>query len=441
VRRLARKLLRPHVEYFGFAMRIVYTGLALLVSVLLARLLGPAPLGRYYEVVAWIILIGTVVRSGWAPMLVREVAALRELQRYAELRGLIRTVLRIVAAISLAAAALFLAVSWFVAGRETFELFLVGSPIAVLLATSSLRQAVTRGMGRPLLGLICENLTRPGIQLIGLAALASGLVAVYPTPLATLVTFLIAIAASAVLAFFLQRRLMGETVTGESPRLPPRSEWWTPFLRMAAMGWAQALNQQIGTIILSGLSSDVEIAHFRIAQQLSLLVAFGSTVVTTLYAQDFSRLFVRGDLRGIEKLASKTALIGGATALAIGSVFLLGGPWLLARVYGSAFAPAYASLVILIAGQLINAILGPVTLVLVASRNETIAMIAHLLAVTANILLCVLLVPWWGAMGAALGSSAALALWNVMLFVVLRRRLGISMFVRRKRSVPDSKGR
>lgn len=423
---LIRTLLRPHPEYIGFAMRVAYTVMAVLISILLARLLGPAALGRYFEVVAWILLVGIIGQSGWAGFLVREVAALREMRRYAELRGLTRMALRAVALISLATAAIFLVASWFFAARETFELFLVGAPVVLLLSTITLRQAITRGMGHPLRGLIAENLARPGFQLLGLALLASGLIAVRPTPIAAMAIFLVAIAASAAVAFALQRPLMRETQTAEAAVLPPRSEWLGPLIRTAAVGWSQAINLQIGTILLGVLSTDVEIANFRIAQQLAALLAFGLIVIAAMYPKDFSRLFVRGELAALERLAAKGALIGGATAAGIGLVFLIGGQSLIALAYGKAFAAAFAPLAVMIVGQLVNTVFGPVGTLAIATRNEKLAMRVHLLSVAANVLLCILLVPAWGAVGAAAGAAFSMAAWNIALYLMLRRRLGIS---------------
>lgn len=425
---LARQLLHPSPEYLGFAMRVGYTAMALLVSILLARLLGPEPLGRYYAVVAWVLLVGGIVQSGWATFLVREVAALREMRRHAELRGLTRTALRIVAALSIASAILFIVIAFGSGDRETFMLVLAGAPIMLLLSTSSLRQAVTRGLGRPLLGQACELVARPGVQLIGLGLLASGLVALRPTPLAAMIIFLAAIATSAILAFLLQAPLMPRLADGERPLLPPRSEWLGPFLRTAVVGWAQAINLQIGTIVLSAMSGDAEIANFRIAQQLATLLAFGLTVVTSLYANEFSRLFVRGETRTLERLAAKGALIGGATALAIGLAFFFGGQGLIILLFGQGFSAAFAPLAVMILGQLVNALFGPVGAVAIATRNEKAAMTAHLASVAVNLLFCALLVPVWGAVGAAVGAAFSLALWNIILFYVIRRRLGISAY-------------
>ncbi len=438
---LRRKLFRPHAEYFGFAMRVAYILMALLVSILLARLLGPAPLGRYYAVVAWILLIGAIVQSGWGAFLVREVAALRELRRYAELRGLTRLALRIASMVSTVTALLFVAIAWVFAEPEIFHLFVIGAPVIVLLSTSNVRQAITRGMGRPLLGQVVDNLTRPGVQLVGLALLASGVIAIPATPLAAMVVFLVAIAASAVLAYFFQQGLMNETQNAEPPVLPPRPEWLGPFLQTAAIGWAVAINLQVGTIVLSFTASDSETAMFRVAQQLSLLLAFGLMVVTTLYANEFSKLFVRKDHDGLQRLATRGALICTGPALAGAVVFAVGGHALIARVYGEPFVDAFAPLMVLIGGQLVNAILGPTGALSIATRNERFAMHAHLWSVAVNLVLCLVLAERWGAIGAALGATVSMSLWNIALFLILRSRVGINasaaaIFTRRRPRAP-----
>jgi O-antigen/teichoic acid export membrane protein len=429
MRGLTGKLLRPHPEYLGFGLRGAYTVLALLVSILLARLLGPVQLGKYYSVVAWVLLVGTMVQTGWVPYLVREVAAMREQHRYAELHGVIQLALRIVASVSIVAAVAFMLASWIFADSGTFILFVAASPIVLLLSTSSLRQAVTRGLGRPLLGVVCESLTRPGLQLAGLLLLGSGVLAVGATPLSALVVFVVAIAGSAVLAYILQRSQMGRAHTTERPVLPGRQEWLPSFIQMAIVGWAQAINVQIGTISLSLFSPDVDVAHFRIAQQLSLLLAIGLAVVGSLYAKDFSRLFVRGDLGAIGRLAARGALVSTATAGGIGGIFLVGGRPLITQIYGAAFAPAFVPLAVMILGQLISAVFGSVTGVSMATRNEHAAMRAHLASVIVNVALCALLVPSLGPLGAAAASAVSLATWNVLLFGFLRRRLAINVVV------------
>ena len=60
-------------EFISMSMRVTYTGLAFLTTVLLTHLVSPGELGQYFAILALILLIGSAVQSGWAPFLVREI--------------------------------------------------------------------------------------------------------------------------------------------------------------------------------------------------------------------------------------------------------------------------------------------------------------------------------------------------------------------------------
>src|SRR5437868_4116753 len=104
--------LGKHREFVSIGMRLTYTGLAFLTTVLLTHLVSPAELGRYFAILALILLVGSTVQSGWAPFLVRETAALHEHGRAAEQAGIGRLALRIVGGISLATSVIAIAVGF-----------------------------------------------------------------------------------------------------------------------------------------------------------------------------------------------------------------------------------------------------------------------------------------------------------------------------------------
>lgn len=417
-------------EALSLVLRIAYTGLAFLVTVLLARLLGPAPLGRYFEAIAWVLLIGGIVQSGWTPFLVREVAALRESKRLREAAGIARLAIRMIFAISAAAAILLVALAW-VTGTdsETMTLLAIGAPIVVLLATSTAREAITRAMGWTLLGQICESLTRPGVQLVGLLCFWTGVIGAELTPAGAITIFLVAVATSAALAYALERRATTELRRAGTASVPPRSEWAGSFLQNALIGWSTAINLQIGTLILANAAGDAEIADFRIAQQLALLMVLGLSAVGTFYAPSLSRSFARGEMVALQKLATRASLFSLLAALPLALIYFLFGDWLIVRLFGPEYAGALAPLMVLTIGQLANTAFGAVTAIAVATRNESAALRAHAASALCNIVLGVALVPALGAVGAAAASAASLTLWNLLIFVHLKRRLGLSAFL------------
>ena len=416
-------------EFLSFGMRVAYTGLAFIITVILARLLGPASLGKYFEVAAWILLISGAVQAGWASFLVREVAELHEKGLAARAAGVTLLSKRVVGVIGVVAALLLIATAYFTrTDAETMTVLVIAAPIIPLLAMSATLQAVTRGMGWPLLGQMSDNLARPCIQLIGLLCFVVGLVAVGLTPASAMAIFLFAVACGAGLAAWLERPASEPLRGPEAPRVPPSSEWLGSFLRNAAISWSTAVNMQIGTLVLASTASDPEIADFRISQQLALLMAIGLTAVATHSAPEISRRIARNDLPALQALATKVSYMSLAAALPIAMLYFLFGRSIIAICFGQDFAGAYEPLLILAVGQIVNAAMALATVIAVAARSEATAVRAHLIGAASNVLLCFFLVPAYGALGAAIGSSAALIAWNLLLFVHVKRKFGISSF-------------
>ena len=190
----------------------------------------------------------------------------------------------------------------------------IAAPIIPLLSTSSVRQAITRGMGHPLLGQICESATRPGIQVLGLFCWWLGLFGSIRGAPGALTIFLVAIGVSAVVCLRARTPVDGPVRQHVQPRVPPRSEWVGSLVRNAMIGWSAAVNEQVGTLFsprfalacrgrLSGSHADV------------LLLVLGLNAVIMVYAPDLSRSFARKDLPAIQEACDEGSDFGLVTAL------------------------------------------------------------------------------------------------------------------------------
>jgi O-antigen/teichoic acid export membrane protein len=112
--------------------------------------------------------------------------------------------------------------------------------------------------------------------------------------------------------------------------------------------------------------------------------------------------------------------------LPVALVFLFFGKTLLNLVFGPEFIPAYEPLAILTVGQLINSATGSVGFLLMMTGYEQDTARGMAIAAVSNIVLNLVLVPLWGTKGAALASAITLVIWNVLLWLAVRRRLKIN---------------
>jgi O-antigen/teichoic acid export membrane protein len=104
---------------------------------------------------------------------------------------------------------------------------------------------------------------------------------------------------------------------------------------------------------------------------------------------------------------------------------ILWGSPIMAAVFGADFSRGAIALAILSAAQLVNAITGPANSLLDMTGHQNDTLKATIAGVLANVTLNALLIPRWDIAGAAIATGASLILWNVLLVILVRRRLGV----------------
>jgi O-antigen/teichoic acid export membrane protein len=82
-------------------------------------------------------------------------------------------------------------------------------------------------------------------------------------------------------------------------------------------------------------------------------------------------------------------------------------------------------LVIMVAGQLVNALVGPVGLLLTMTGEQKAAVWILGVSAAVGIALGFLLIPTHGIVGAAWATTASRAGWNVAMAVAVWRRMGV----------------
>jgi O-antigen/teichoic acid export membrane protein len=94
-------------------------------------------------------------------------------------------------------------------------------------------------------------------------------------------------------------------------------------------------------------------------------------------------------------------------------------------LFGREFTRGAAAVVILSIGQIINAMMGSVGVLLLMAGYEREVAIAAAISAALNVLLNLIMIPSLGIAGAALAVAGSLFVWNVLLSVCVHRRLGI----------------
>jgi O-antigen/teichoic acid export membrane protein len=412
----------------AFLIRVASAALLYLSQVALARWMGSFEFGIYVYVWTWVLLIGTLADFGLA------IAAQRFIPEYAErkafdlLRGFLVGSRWLVIAIATALAALgALGITLIEPWLDRYlvvPLYLACVSLPFYTLTSML-DGIARSYNWVNLALVPPYIGRPLvlIALMGLAHLA-GLPADATTAMlaAVIATWVNAI----IQLVMLDRRLRTKVARG--PKAYAVRTWFRTAIPIFMVGSFYLLLTYADILVLQQFRPPDEVAVYYAAAKTLALVAFVNFSVAAAATHKFTEYHVAGER---ERLAAFLAdairwtfwpsLAATVLILALGKPFL----WL----FGPQFVDGYALMFILAVGLLSRAAVGPVERLLNMLGEQRACALVYAFAFAVNLGLCTLLIPRFGATGAAIATSCAVLAESTLLFFVTKRRLGLHVLI------------
>ena len=195
---------------------------------------------------------------------------------------------------------------------------------------------------------------------------------------------------------------------------------WVVVILDQASIWA-------GQMIASIYGGMGEVAHFAVAQRVSMIISFALVAVSMVVAPRFASLFHNGQREDIEKLYKKTTLALFVLAVPLGLFFVVFADVLLS-FFGEGFEAASLFLRILVLGQLVYVATGPSGYLLMMSSNEKDVRSALLVSAPVGLLVAMAITPLYGVVGCAIGTAIAVGLQNVIAAFYVKKRFGFGLF-------------
>jgi len=403
--------------------------LTLLSSMLFARILGPEDFGDFTFVLAVVAFLALPTKAGLPDLLVREVAKYQLSQSWGLIKGILKLanafVLLYTLIVMIGAVAF---VGWYWSGEESSRAaaLLWALCLLPLIAFEGVRSGALRGFRWVVSSAVSEQLVKPLVLVLCLGvsvlvgAKISPITAVHFNILAGLVALVVGV-------FFLYKAVPVE-VRDSGTEYAARS-WAGSLAPLALFAGLQMLDSQISILLLGALATSEDVALFRIAVTGAGLVVFGLMAVNMALAPQVSRLYNSGEFERLQKVITLSTRLVAVISFPVALVFILWGEALIAIVFGDEYRKAGLALSILCVGQIVNSAAGSVGLVLNMTGHDRKTLPAVLAAVIANIVISIVLIPGYGYVGAAIGYSASLVIWNLILVVVTKKTLGINTFV------------
>ncbi len=322
--------------------------------------------------------------------------------------------------------------AWYTTDRHAVEAetYLRLAVIAIpLWATATVLLCALRGIGAIFPYVACENVGRPLLQLLltvlvlSKSARPSAITAAWVAPFALELGVII-------LWFIIDwRRRVGHlrmNVPGRDVRRAVR-DYWAYTMPQAVGGTVQILAQRLDVLLVGVLSTTAAAGEYGAASRYIAGAGMILGPITVAIGPRLSEFFASSRTAAAARLYQHATAAVCFFALPPYVVLALFAPLAMA-VFGHELASAAPALAVLATATVISLVAGPVLIALALAGDTRASGIITGLAALTGVCLDFILVPRYGALGAALGYFIGLTLANVWPLLLVWRRYGIHPF-------------
>lgn len=411
----------------AFAIRVVSAAIAFLSQIVQARLMGDFEYGIFVFVWVLVVLFGNLSCLGFHSTIIRFLPQYQARNDIAPIRGLTLTV-RLVAMGLASLLAITGLIVLHVAG-DRIEAYYV-TPLFLglfalpMIALGDVLDGTARANSWAVVALSPTYIIRP-LLILGLMLAAVGLgqpsVATTAMQAALVATYI------TTLGQFLSVNWRLKNKFPKGTRQIDFLVWFRVAVPIFFIeGFLFLLTNSDVVVVGLYLPPDQVGIYFAAAKTMAM-VQFVYFAVKAAAGPRFSALMNADDIKPLAAFAGKMARWCFWPSLCIGLLVLAAGEVLLG-LFGPNFKAGYPLMVILFAGVLTKALIGPGEVLLTMAGRQNLCVALYVVALVANIGLNISLIPLYGLTGAAMATALATLIEALLLHIAVRRALGIVLF-------------
>ena len=190
-----------------------------------------------------------------------------------------------------------------------------------------------------------------------------------------------------------------------------------------------AVMTSAGGILLGLMATSTDVAELRAVMPVALTMGYVLTSFGTLLVPLASRLYVRSEAEELNNLYWRTAMWTGVLAYPVMLVCVVLAEPVTVLLFGDRYEPAAPVLAVLAVGQFFNTATGSNSVLLGVFRRVRFIALTNLAGLAAILVLMLVLIPPFDAVGAAVATTVTFILLNVIRQVGLARHTSVRGFV------------
>ncbi|MBR0813837.1 flippase [Bradyrhizobium diazoefficiens] len=407
-----------------FIIRVISAGLAYVSQVLLARWMGTSDYGVYVYVWTWVLLLGSMMDFGISASAQKIIPEYRSSGEQALLRGFLSgsrwLTFAVSTLVSLALAGTVRLLSPWIDPAEILPLY-IGCMTLPAFVVANTQDGIARSHDWMQLGLMPQFIIRQAliIGITGAAFLLGYHLGAVAAMVASAGAVWIAMTGQMVV---LNRKLADHIEPG--PKTYDIGGWLAVSLPILLVESFYLLLSYTDVLVLQQFRASEEVGvYFAVVKTLAL-VSFIHYAMSATTAHRFAEYNASGDKARLSAYVAHAISWTFWPSLAATIVLLaLGKPLL--WLFGPQFTIGYDIMFVAAIGLVVRSAIGPVERLLNMLGQQKICALAYALAFVMNLVLCIALVPRYGGHGAAAATSISLTFETVLLFWIVRQRLGL----------------
>jgi O-antigen/teichoic acid export membrane protein len=416
-------------------MKFVGVGIGFMSQIILARILGLEEFGSFTYVFSWVLLAAVFVRFGFDNYLIKEVRLYLERKEYGSLRAFLHK-LRVLAlrnALIVDAVVIAALILLFGFDDPKVKLFAIAAAILPVIALTYINQNILIAFKKLYISDIPVLIVRHTVVIILLVAtyyLTEGTIGAYTVLVLTLIGFI----AAFVISLKWTHEAMPEIDSEASVKAFKGGQIMkeaAPFLWFSGTG---IINQRAAVVILGLMASSADVGVFNAAAKLMTIIIIISQIANSVTKPYLSEAFAVNNIEKVEMLALKSTVLVSVVAVVMGTaVFVFAEELLL--LFGKDFQQGYLVVQVLVIGKLGALFAGPVGTIMLMGNQQHLASRIEFGTAVLNIVLNVVLILYYGVLGAAIATAITIIGRNLIMLAYVIREFGINPTITNVRGI------